>query len=163
MEKRRSEPEVCVTRISNPELDSILLDDVQVRAKKHERRRLLIFGACLFTIIAIVAIYVGTDHIPHARPPGPAAAYLPNIRDPEAVNAQDVCPGYIAQDVQNNDFGFTATLQLAGPPCNVYGSDVQVLNLTVQIQSADRLSINILPFYLVSWPSENMLTCTDFC
>jgi hypothetical protein len=150
MEKRRSEPEVTVTQLSYPELDSILLGDVHVRARKQQRRRQYIFAACLFLVVAIVAVYVGTDGLPRATDPEPAAPYLPNIRDPEAVNAQDVCPGYLARDVQNNTLSFTATLQLAGPPCNVYGTDVELLNLTVQLQSADRLSIIILPSYLVS-------------
>lgn len=51
----------------------------------------------------------------------PAAAdegmnILPNIDDPEAVDAQSVCPGYIASDVKRTAFGFAATLALAGQP-----------------------------------------------
>lgn len=50
----------------------------------------------------------------------PAAAdiganVLPNIKDPEAVQAQDVCPGYTASGVQRTENGFTATLTLDGP------------------------------------------------
>lgn len=41
---------------------------------------------------------------------------LPNIDDPEAVDAQSVCPGYIASDVKRTAFGFAATLALAGQP-----------------------------------------------
>lgn len=36
-------------------------------------------------------------------------------------------------------------LTLAGKPCYAYGTDVETLNLTVEYQSADRLSINISP------------------
>ncbi|KAF4301915.1 putative alpha-glucosidase protein [Botryosphaeria dothidea] len=70
---------------------------------------------------------------------------LPNIEDPEAVDAQTVCPGYKASDVRRNAYGFSATLSLAGKACNVYGTDVETLNLTVQYQNADRLAINISP------------------
>lgn len=36
-------------------------------------------------------------------------------------------------------------MSLAGPACNVYGTDIEKLNLTVEYQSADRLSIKIVP------------------
>ena len=70
---------------------------------------------------------------------------IPNIQDPQAKNAQDVCPGYIASDVTRNSLGLTATLTLAGPACNVYGTDIDTLNLTVEYQSADRLAIRVTP------------------
>ena len=73
------------------------------------------------------------------------ATLLPNIQDPQAVDAQNVCPGYIANNVVRNALGFTATLTLAGTPCNVYGTDIDVLNLTVQYQSADRLAVRVTP------------------
>ena len=73
------------------------------------------------------------------------ATLLPNIQDPQAVNAQDVCPGYTAINVQRNVLGLTATLTLAGPACNVYGNDIDTLNLTVQYQSADRLAVRVTP------------------
>lgn len=76
------------------------------------------------------------------------ATLKPNIYDPEARDAQSVCPGYKGSNVVPNDLGFTATLSLAGDPCNVYGNDVATLNLSVQYQSADRLSIRILPAVL---------------
>lgn len=73
------------------------------------------------------------------------ASSIPNIQDPQAKNAQDVCPGYIASDVTRDSLGLTATLALAGPACNVYGTDVDTLNLTVEYQSADRLAIRVTP------------------
>ncbi|OCL09798.1 glycoside hydrolase family 31 protein [Glonium stellatum] len=76
------------------------------------------------------------------------ANVLPNIQDPQAVNAQTACPGYTASNVQKNAYGLSAILTLAGKPCNVYGTDIDTLNLTVQYQSADRLSINISPAYI---------------
>ncbi|XPS79851.1 Alpha-glucosidase [Ascochyta lentis] len=76
------------------------------------------------------------------------ADLIPNIQDPQAVNAQDVCPGYKASQLQESDGGISAVLTLAGAPCNVYGNDVDVLNLKVEYQSKDRLAVNISPAYL---------------
>ena len=70
---------------------------------------------------------------------------IPNIQDPQAKDAQDVCPGYTASNVARNSLGLTATLTLAGSACNIYGNDIDTLNLTVQHQSADRLAIRITP------------------
>lgn len=73
------------------------------------------------------------------------ATLIPNIEDPQAVDAQLVCPGYQASNVQRTQYGFTASLSLAGKACNVYGNDVDELTLTVQYQSSDRLSVKIEP------------------
>lgn len=78
------------------------------------------------------------------------ADLISNIQDPQAVNAQDVCPGYKASQLKKTDDGISALLTLAGNPCNVYGNDVDVLNLKVEYQSKDRLAVNISPAYLVS-------------
>ena len=85
----------------------------------------------------------------------PAAAdsglpVLPNIEDPQAVDAQLVCPGYLASNVIRNAYGFNATLTLAGPSCNVYGTDVQNLDLSVEYQSNSRISVKIAPSNIVS-------------
>ena len=77
------------------------------------------------------------------------ADLIPNIQDPQAIDAQDVCPGYKASQLQKTDSGISAVLTLAGNPCNVYGNDVDVLNLKVEYQSKDRLAVNISPKYLV--------------
>lgn len=77
------------------------------------------------------------------------ADLISNIQDPQAVNAQDVCPGYKASQLKETDGGISALLTLAGAPCNVYGNDVDVLNLKVEYQSKDRLAVSIEPAYLV--------------
>lgn len=77
-----------------------------------------------------------------------SVSLIPNIRDSEAINAQDVCPGYLASNVVKTPYGLTALLNLAGPACNVYGTDVDFLNLTVEYQSSDRLHIEITPTYI---------------
>lgn len=73
---------------------------------------------------------------------------LPNIYDQEAVDAQTVCPGYIASNVQASDNGLTADLNLAGTGCSVYGNDIENLTLTVEYQSSDRLHVQIQPRYI---------------
>ena len=76
------------------------------------------------------------------------ANIIPNILDPKAIDAQSVCPGYTASNVVRTPYGLSATLKLAGKACNVYGTDVEILNLTVQYQSADRLSVRVNPAYI---------------
>lgn len=55
------------------------------------------------------------------------------------------CPGYALDpdSLRENRNGFTAQLNLAGPPCNAFGRDI--LNLTIQItyDTASRLHVNI--------------------
>ncbi|KAK5170881.1 uncharacterized protein LTR77_004025 [Saxophila tyrrhenica] len=75
---------------------------------------------------------------------------LPNIKDPNAKQAQQLCPGYKASGVERTARGFTASLTLAGEPCNVYGTDVEDLTLTVEVQTSHRLRVNIAPIYLDS-------------
>ncbi|KAI9759304.1 MAG: hypothetical protein M4579_002433 [Chaenotheca gracillima] len=80
----------------------------------------------------------------------PAAAdvgqlVIPNVADPEAVDVQTVCPGYQGADVVETPNGLTASLKLAGDACNVYGTDIENLNLTVEYQSDDRLHVEIVP------------------
>ena len=58
------------------------------------------------------------------------ATLLPNVDDPQAADAQSVCRGYRAAEVQESQQGFTATLQLAGEPCNVYGLHRNIFFLT---------------------------------
>lgn len=73
---------------------------------------------------------------------------LPNVEDPEAVDAQSVCPGYTASNVQNTSTGFTADLSLGGDACNVYGNEIEQLTLTVEYQASDRLHVGIQPRYI---------------
>ncbi|KAF2170137.1 glycoside hydrolase family 31 protein [Zasmidium cellare ATCC 36951] len=73
---------------------------------------------------------------------------LPNVKDPNAKQAQALCPGYKASNVSNTEFGFTATLGLAGDACNVYGTDIETLSFELDVQSAHRMRILIQPAYL---------------
>ena len=47
------------------------------------------------------------------------------------------CPGYKASGVETTGNGLTATLTLAGTACNVYGTDLEELTLTVEYQSGE--------------------------
>ncbi|KAF2862030.1 glycoside hydrolase family 31 protein [Piedraia hortae CBS 480.64] len=76
------------------------------------------------------------------------AHILPNILDPKAVQAQDICPGYKASDIQITPNGVEATLTLAGPACNVYGTDIDALTLEVELQDEHRLRVAIQPAHL---------------
>lgn len=73
---------------------------------------------------------------------------LPNVMDPQAVDAQTVCPGYIASDVQTSDTGLSANLNLAGPGCSLYGNDIENLTLTVEYQDSSRLHVEIQPRFI---------------
>ncbi|KAI1850918.1 hypothetical protein JX265_007243 [Neoarthrinium moseri] len=73
---------------------------------------------------------------------------IPNIADPQAVNPQDVCPGYRASNVVETKNGITADLTLDGPSCNVYGTDIEDLILKVEYQALDRLNVQIRPRYI---------------
>lgn len=73
---------------------------------------------------------------------------IPNIQDPLAVDPQTVCPGYLATNVRHGLSGFKADLALAGPPCNVYGNDIESLTLEVTFQAEDRIRVQILPTYI---------------
>ncbi|KAB8754778.1 hypothetical protein FH972_026566 [Carpinus fangiana] len=75
---------------------------------------------------------------------------LPNILDPEAIDAHAACPGYLASGIEKNAFGFKANLTIAGDACNAYGTDVEDLSLAVEYQSGHRLAVKISPRYLDS-------------
>ena len=67
--------------------------------------------------------------------PSVSAGILP--RQSNATLAS--CPGYKASGVETTGNGLTATLTLAGTACNVYGTDLEELTLTVEYQSGKAL------------------------
>ncbi|ORY16610.1 glycosyl hydrolases family 31-domain-containing protein [Clohesyomyces aquaticus] len=89
------------------------------------------------------------------------AVLLPNIEDPQAADAQEVCPGYKASQVNEGDNGLTAVLTLAGVACNAYGTDIEALNLKVEYQASNRLSINISPAYVDASNSSHYIVPED--
>lgn len=51
----------------------------------------------------------------------------------------DACPGYNATDVATTESGLTATLSLAGPACNVFGTDIETLQLNVTYETGQQI------------------------
>ena len=66
--------------------------------------------------------------------------------------AQADCPGYAATNVQQSSSGLTADLYLAGAPCNVYGTDLPNLTLTVEYQSGRS---GAMALYYTDEPSDS--------
>ncbi|EMC98792.1 glycoside hydrolase family 31 protein [Baudoinia panamericana UAMH 10762] len=100
------------------------------------------------TINGTATTYSVAFTVPAAVDVGPNV--LPNVKNSTAKQAQVLCPGYKASNVQRTAYGLTATLALAGQACNVYGTDIETLALEVDVQSADRLHVSIQPAYLSS-------------
>ncbi|KAI1267994.1 putative alpha-glucosidase [Xylariaceae sp. FL1019] len=53
------------------------------------------------------------------------------------------CPGYKATNIKTTSTGLTAKLTLAGTACDVFGSDLDDLTLTVEYQTSTRLHVLI--------------------
>lgn len=60
-----------------------------------------------------------------------------------ALSARDtpLCPGYTVTDVSYLGNSITANLQLAGPACNVNGTDLNTLELLVEYQTGESSEI----------------------
>lgn len=112
---------------------------------------------CLRMAALAASVRAQQPQYPPAFPPTPilpssinyAPSITPTIMDPTAPNAQSVCPGYTASNVQESSTGVTASLTLAGSACNAYGNDIVDLVLSVEYQSQERLAVSIYPKYLV--------------
>ncbi|KAI9051774.1 hypothetical protein LZ554_004041 [Drepanopeziza brunnea f. sp. 'monogermtubi'] len=64
-------------------------------------------------------------------------------RQDTATDARDSCPGYIASDVVQTGTGMSASLKLGGTACDVHGTDVPELKLTVNYDTESRLHVKI--------------------
>jgi alpha-glucosidase len=58
----------------------------------------------------------------------------------------DSCPGYKATNVVSTDSTLTADLNLNGPACNVYGTDLTNLRLNVEYQTGGYKEIRYYAF-----------------
>jgi alpha-glucosidase len=56
-------------------------------------------------------------------------------------NLLNSCPGYRVSNLETNDSGLKARLQLAGTACNAYGDDLRELDLIVTAETDDRLHV----------------------
>jgi alpha-glucosidase len=100
------------------------------------------------TVSGVVSTYSVAFTVPASADMG--ANVLPNLQDPHAKVAQQLCPGYLAKDVARTEYGFKATLELAGPACNAYGNDIESLAFEYAVQSSNRLRVSIQPTFLGS-------------
>ncbi|KAJ5041518.1 uncharacterized protein L3040_005103 [Drepanopeziza brunnea f. sp. 'multigermtubi'] len=60
-----------------------------------------------------------------------------------ATDARDGCPGYVASNIVQTGTGLSASLKLGGTACNVHGTDVPELKLTVNHDTESRLHVKI--------------------
>lgn len=58
-------------------------------------------------------------------------------RDYPSDDPLKACPGYKASNVKTTSTGLTADLKLAGPACNVYGTDLNNLVLEVTYETGE--------------------------
>ncbi|KAI8318714.1 hypothetical protein GQ54DRAFT_299948, partial [Martensiomyces pterosporus] len=84
----------------------------------------------------LALLYLGISAQVHAAPSGAAPANL-------SKRSTADCPGYTLLYKVDNDRGFSASLKLAGKPCNVYGTDIADLKLQVSLDREDRLRVHI--------------------
>ncbi len=54
-------------------------------------------------------------------------------------DALAACPGYKASNTKIGQSGLTADLTLAGPPCNIYGTDLTDLVLEVSYETGKKI------------------------
>jgi alpha-glucosidase len=70
-----------------------------------------------------------------------AAAAVSANAPPPLGDSEDAplasCPGYKASNVKTTSSSLTADLSLAGPACNVYGTDLTDLTLTVVYETGE--------------------------
>lgn len=93
---------------------------------------------------------------PPAFPPTPvlpssinyAPSVLPNVFDLAAPDAQAMCTGYKASNINESSTGLVADLTLVGTTCNVYGNDIPDLSLVVEYQTKESLHVRIYPGYI---------------
>ena len=69
---------------------------------------------------------------------------------------------YKGSNLQYSDTGLTADLPLAGPACNIYGTDIENLSLTVEYQTDSRLHIEIFPSHLDQSNESYYLLSPDY-
>lgn len=110
----------------------------------------LLAGACLLPVVYGASSTSSSAYHQFTIPASVnyGETLIANIDDRKAVNAQSVCPGYKASSVHHDARGMSAKLQLAGAPCNAYGTDVDALDLTVEYLAKDRLNVQITPSHV---------------
>lgn len=66
----------------------------------------------------------------------------------QAAGTGESCPGYVVSDVEQTATGLVANLNLGGAACNVHGTDVPELKLSVNYDSGKNIpSFHFLYFW----------------
>ncbi|KAJ7307818.1 glycosyl hydrolases family 31-domain-containing protein [Mycena albidolilacea] len=75
----------------------------------------------------------------------PVAAGVLLILTVRPVNSFNVlnCPGYSLHSLLETEHGLTASLNLTGPACNAFGTDITHLTIEVTYETQTRLHVNI--------------------
>ncbi|KAI0473381.1 glycoside hydrolase family 31 protein [Xylariaceae sp. FL0804] len=118
--------------------------------RRTQQRNSAVRSVFLLTasVIGLYGLLVARNAPVTSRDQGDGNTFTPTIADPDAVDAQSVCPGYTASHVVETSGGITADLTLAGEACHAYGTDIADLRLIVEYQAADRLHVEILPKHI---------------
>jgi alpha-glucosidase len=83
-------------------------------------------------ICEVQAVYAALAAVGIATP---LAAGLPVLESRDASDPLAWCPGYKASNIRTSAVGMTADLTLAGDACNVFGTDLENLTLSVEYQT----------------------------
>lgn len=87
-----------------------------------------ITSLALLFAAAVSSAFANSDH---GKPPS------------KDVDPLAKCPGYRASNVRTTSSTLTADLNLAGPACNVYGTDLTHLTLSVTYETGKTRSISL--------------------
>ena len=79
------------------------------------------FSSATATIDGTPTRYSVAFTVPAEADVGPSM--LPNVLDPDAKQAQELCPGYTASNVQKTANGFNASLSIVGEPVRYTSSN----------------------------------------
>ena len=87
------------------------------------------------TIDGTASVYSVAFTVPASADVGPNI--LPNVVDPNAKQAQALCPGYKASGVARTRHGFTASLTLAGDPVRTafYSVSIKLTGLVQRLRN----------------------------
>ncbi|KAF8344954.1 glycoside hydrolase family 31 protein [Amanita rubescens] len=98
----------------------------------------------MFLLLAIsVCLALAVEARRNSRLQPQALPHLTEDATPRFSYNVSNCPGYKLQSLTETNTGLKAYLQLAGPACNAFGSDVDALTIEVTYETQSRLHVNI--------------------
>ncbi|GME99388.1 unnamed protein product [Ambrosiozyma monospora] len=87
----------------------------------------------------------------NVSPDAVGVSQIPNVKDPSALNANELAKGYKLVAIQDDSLttgSISATLELIDEPTDIYGYDFKSLKLKVEYQNYNRLNLRIEPLDL---------------